>query len=416
MPDNPFEPMIKNIGDYVSGTLYAQGVIPPIGIDNYEGLALASQADTHLLAAKDPVIDEIAVGMTGNMIAGKTVSGVPPLRLPNSAGYPLQYWTVNVSPYQEGTGDPAPDNVRAIHGTDKLIITTAGKNLGKPVKSATFGGITTVLNADGSTGVSGTATQNGGRLGLVSDTFTLKAGKYTFSAYQSEGTAYSALVLNKGNSAFRELNANVPQSTFTLTEDADDFSVGINIYNGTTYSGVLRYQIELGSTASDYTPYVASESVIILPQTVYTGIIGNGGGESRDADVDLGTLSWRRYEFAGGVFVFFANIPERIAWSDVMCECYPVNNNRIAAADLLDKTLGCNINSTYIYIRDDTYSDEQSFVAFITGKKLVYLLATPQTFTLTAPSIPTPTGEATTWASAEDGMVDSMEVGYIEKE
>ena len=32
------------------------------------------------------------------------------------------------------------------------------------------------------------------------------------------------------------------------------------------------------------------------------------------------------------------------------------------------------------------------------------------------PTIPTPTGTATTWATAEDGTVDSMEVTYYKSE
>ena len=88
-----------------------------------------SPADTLLLASRDPVIREVSVGMTGDGYTDYSVSGTPPLSLPNSLGKPLKAWSVDLLPYQEGTGDPAPDNVRPIHGTDKLTITTAGKNL-----------------------------------------------------------------------------------------------------------------------------------------------------------------------------------------------------------------------------------------------------------------------------------------------
>ena len=69
----------------------------------------------------------------------------------------------------------------------------------------------------------------------------------------------------------------------------------------------------------------------------------------------------------------------------------------------------------YIRIRDNRYTDAESFKTAYAGMQVVYELETPQSFPLTAPTIPTPTGSATTWATAEDGTVDSMSVTYIGK-
>ena len=414
-----FGPVIKNPVLDIN-KLVRQGTMLNQSVQNVEGDSTADQATVDLLAKKDPVIHEIAVGMSGEELTQYTVSGTPPLSLTNSLGKPLKAWSVDLLPYQEGTGDPSPDNVRPIHGTDKLTITTAGKNLGKPVKSATFGGITTVLNADGSTDVSGTATQNGGRLGLVSDTFTLKAGKYTFSAYQSTGTPYSSLVLNKGSTNFRELNANVQQSTFTLTEDANDFSVGINIYNGTTYSGVLRYQIELSSTASDFTHYLApSQTVLTLPQTVYTGTIGSDGGESRWGEVDLGTLTWYYAASWGSSPSNFNAIVSDIKHIDAMAMPNMLVSiyKPVKAIDMYHSSntnfIAQNIGG--VRISDARFTDSNAFKSAMQGIKLYYELATPATFAVSSVTIPTPTGTATTWATAEDGTVDGMEVTYVGK-
>ena len=121
-------PQIKNIAADLN-KLFRQGSLLNQSVQNVEGDSTADQGTSDLLAARDPVIQEISVGMSGEQSARYTVSGTPPLSLPSSLGKPLKAWEVDVVPYQEGTGDPSPSNVRPIHGTDKLTITTAGKNL-----------------------------------------------------------------------------------------------------------------------------------------------------------------------------------------------------------------------------------------------------------------------------------------------
>ena len=120
-------PGVKQISQ-TGNEMYGQGGFP-VGIHTTDAGWLADPADTMLLAGRDPVIKEVSVGMTGEEAAVYDVSGTPPLSLTNSLGKPLKAWEVDVLPYQEGTGDPAPDNVRPIYGTDKLTMWTAGKNL-----------------------------------------------------------------------------------------------------------------------------------------------------------------------------------------------------------------------------------------------------------------------------------------------
>ena len=42
---------------------------------------------------------------------------------------PVKSCIINLEPYQEGTGDPSPTNVRAISGRTGLTVTAASKNL-----------------------------------------------------------------------------------------------------------------------------------------------------------------------------------------------------------------------------------------------------------------------------------------------
>lgn len=58
-------PGIKQISQ-VGNDMYAQGAITIAGIGNTEVSYLADPADTRLLAGRDPVIEEVSVGMSGD--------------------------------------------------------------------------------------------------------------------------------------------------------------------------------------------------------------------------------------------------------------------------------------------------------------------------------------------------------------
>ena len=390
-------PQIKNIAADLN-KLFRQGsLLNQIG-QTVEGDSTADQGTSDLLAARDPVIHEISVGMSGEQSARYTVSGTPPLSLPNSLGKPLKAWSVDLLPYQEGTGDPSPDNVRPIHGTDKVTITTAGKNLLDPTKRQNLANnIYWYYNTSG---------------------LLLMAGvTYTFSI--SSASAQNSIEEIGGP----QLAVNYGKTRLTYTPSTDIY-VWINTYFSGGFlppsggTSEVQCQLEFGSIVTDYAPYVTpSQTVLTLPQTVYTGTIGSEGGESRWGEVDLGTLNWGRYLFEE-VYCFYVVIPNmKMNNPQGICSMYNVSSVPKSPRYLVDGevSLDNGTHNGYAYIRDDAYSDAASFKAAVTGHKLVYELVTPIQFPLTAPTIPTPTGTATTWATAEDGTVDSMEVTYVGK-
>ena len=230
MSENWYGPRVKQIGSYLNGQ-YSSGAFP-IGIQNLEGLAVASPAQTPLLADRDPVINEISVGISGNETKVEYVTGMPPLALPDSEGYPLQWWQVTLSPYQEGTGDPAPDNVRPIHGTDKLIIYTDSK----------YGGLVKwnqlCYQVDANTGVYGIVRTeiSGNPNGL----------HYTGTSEQTTNfTATSNSALINGHKVIYDVGCDLPsgcrinfgsedrQRTALITVSSLNKSFGIYITNGT---------------------------------------------------------------------------------------------------------------------------------------------------------------------------------------
>lgn len=421
MPDNPFEPMIKNIGNYVSGTLYAQGVIPPIGIDNYEGLALASQADTHLLAAKDPVIDEIAVGMTGNLISGKTVSGAPPLQLPNSAGYPLQYWNVNVSPKQDLNGYDAPwpagggaNIYDGEYQSGYYDITdgtwhdsnswTCSKN---PIPCSAETSYRFIFNQQASTG----------SLGYV---LYYDASDNYLSSVQLLATTYSGgqVFTTPANTAYIKFYSNIRWFT-----EATLAIVPSSVTTWSPYSNIcpIHGTDKLNMFVEEsYDQSATPEAVITLQETVYNGTVSDYGGVIKWGEVDLGTLEWTYVNGASGINYFLSDAISNAkrpsgnaVVANAICSTYPT----ISAYDVYLGNIGVGIDTvSKVMIYDPAYTDAASFKTAMSGAQLVYEFATPTEFAVTAPSIQTPSGSAATWATSEDGTVNSMEVGYIQNE
>lgn len=405
-------PIIKNIAGDLN-KLFLQGSRVGQSITNVEGDVAADQGTADLLAAMDPVIQEVAVGMSGEQAARYSISGIPPLSLPNSLGKPLKAWSVNLATYQEGSGAPSPTNVRPTHGTDKLTITTVGKNL---LKNEKYQYTTTQV-----------------RLGAtiaVEWYQMLPAGTYTVSwKYNGSGTVTAYYRYNDQYNYTIGTNG----SSFTLSEPSN---IGIYVYK----SGSLDvndfewWQLEAGSTATNYAPYVAPTSTIItLPQTVYRGTVSADGGESNTARKILNGASEEEWIYSSGwsttdTAVFYSNVQLDNAlygnWDVIYitnCNLFtPTTRNNLRFNDSQAISYSGNINDLpliSVRVSRSIASTVEEFTTYLASNPLevVYQLITPIQFSLTAPDIPTPRGDATTWIVAEDGIVVSMEVTYIGK-
>ena len=406
-------PGVKQISQ-TGNEMYGQGGFP-VGIHTTDAGWLADPADTMLLAGRDPVIKEVSVGMTGEEAAVYDVSGTPPLTLPNSLGKPLKAWEVDVLPYQEGTGDPSPDNVRPIHGTDKVKVFVRGVNLWD--SNIDTSKIVLVNTSSG--------TQR------VAYPLGLKGCTLTFSATAVDASVVTSLFINIAtykNGVATVLNSfltpsGVNQRTFTFADDEEAIIIAASTVAFELAYNLSKYniQIEFGSTATDYEPYQGNTYTITLPQTVYTGTIGSDGGESRDVSVvyNGSNMQWAT-GFGGFItdqsLVTGYNNPDAVP--NLLCDIYPVMpyyqaTQSARAMSVIYGGEGYTYNGR-IVVRDNTISSLSEFTAQLTGHQIVYRSTSTQ-FPLTAPTIPTPTGTATTWATAEDGTVESMEVTYVGK-
>ena len=162
-----------------------------------------------------------------------------------------------LEPIQSGSGTPSPTNIRPITGRTQVDVTRTGKNLLPNFSVSDFD------NA-----------QTYGDSTYIQIPF--KAGTYTIS------TDAPATYLWAGNTAnwpsdYARVTSGSPK-TITLTSDGR-IAFGILTRDKAT---ALNYktQIEQGSTATEYEPYVTPQAVTVqLGQTVYGGTLNVSTGE-----------------------------------------------------------------------------------------------------------------------------------------
>lgn len=129
----------------------------------------------------------------------------------------------------------------------------------------TQNGITFTVNADGSISFSGTSTAQA-TFYFVYKAMNLKQGvTYTLSASGNYSFGGSATIFiydsTQGQSAYISLLTDV-SATFTPIKNINNTNCYLVIPANRTVSGTLKPQLELGSTATAYTPYISDLSTV----------------------------------------------------------------------------------------------------------------------------------------------------------
>lgn len=195
---------------------------------------------------------------------------------------------VEITPTQEGTGDPSPENVRPIVGWDTVNVTKCGKNLLdiSNMKPRTRDGITFQLE-NGGIHVSGTATSVTDspifEMFLPSGTYIGNLRTSTFSWLSS-----ASFVVQKADGSRLYYATGNP---FTINEDEKPLYWYFVVDAGANVDEIIYPQIELGSTATPYAPYTGTTATLTLPETIYGGTV--------DAVTGEGSEEWGCLEFDG---------------------------------------------------------------------------------------------------------------------
>ena len=347
----------------------------------------------------------------------------------DGAEAPVKSLTVGIEPVQEGTGDPSPDNVRPISGWTGAKVTRTGKNLLNLVESEMI--------------------EVGWNRAFP---FSIKEGTYILSCQNQYGVG----------SALGSLVTLTDENNVTIKILANSFNFGNTIYSGnptvvtkeeasrikrivfklraenTTYADIFRgnLQLELGSTATDYEPCQGSTYPITFPTeagTVYGGTLDvtNGVLTVDRAMVDLSSynipwLTWGVNHSKSGVTGFYfyrADIPSILDFSNireaVLTNLLAINDgawggsavgyNTNARGELSDWYEIVSIsNETANILSTDTNAEAiEKFKAFLesTPLNVLYELAEPIHYPLTAIDIKTLLGTNNIWADTGDMSV-----------
>ena len=305
---------------------------------------------------------------------------------------PVQDLVVQIEPVQAGSGDPSPDNVRAITGWIGVKVTRTGKNLLNPLYR------TNLPNNIRYYYGTGNATK------LKKGTYTLSISQQVNGIYVNQ---YASTLLVKYNTTF---------ITFTLDSETD--GIAFDFYKSNGIDQNVTCQLELSSTATAYEPYQGETYDIQFPTeagTVYGGSL----------DVTTGALTVDRAWYAfngtesqwiksstyrGSFYRSWSTMPSGIGINRGTFICshagYISNLSEYAYGKCVSDSA---LNLWVIQDTDATIDDFKAFLAeqYANGTPVTvcYTLATPQTYQLNITEIRTLLGQNNIWADTGDTTV-----------
>lgn len=301
----------------------------------------------------------------------------------------VQSLTVELTPIQEGSGTPSPQNVRPITGHDSVTASVAGKNLLNP-------------SLDAFTLTSSYRTQNNvvpagvtARLTFEDkDTTVSISGIYLGFCYEELGYQQPARIYRWAIDS-----GSMQSNTTNVAEYGGDNVICSNIFvypktdeAWQTLTARYNIMVEIGTTATAYVPYKGKQTTTVtLPSTVYGGTVGvvDGVGQRTMVAVDLGTLTYKAN--TGRMLAQdLSPIAKNIGVGPVpnaMCERYYPTNWTNVSIDTTDGSFG--ITGNQIIIADSNYSDPAVYKEAMSGVYVVYetdepipLSSTPTDITL----------------------------------
>lgn len=337
----------------------------------------------------------------------------------DGAPAPVRDLVAEIVPIQSGSGDPSPDNVRAISGCTECNVGVCGVNvLPTPDPDYTsLKGITMAIGDDGTLTLDGTATNTTYIRGkFVSP---LPTGDYSFAMFNPVADSNIKISLRPENYDSGSVGGwhtmNSINDAFAFTTVAPAYYWQIQIDTGVTLNNFkLSPMMAVGSQVpTTYEPYNADSTTHTISfasaGTVYGGSIDVTTGVLTvdSAEVDLGVLTWtnRGTYFDAGFSAYSPITPiSDSSPLDAICECYKPSYLNDAANYIITM----NIAGTTIYTRDGSKSamTGDEYKTALSGKKLVFKLATQQTYQLTPTEVKTLLGNNNIWADTGDVTVE----------
>ena len=205
------------------------------------------------------------------------------------------------------------------------------------------------------------------------------------------------IVYTDGTDLYRDLTSTGSYVYQTITSDSSKTVsfIGLIYNSGSNEVYIKDVQIEEGSTATTYEPYIENKIDLLSTQTLngingvndYIEVIDKGNGlydlkkTQNIASVNMGSLG---FDADGNNFVTGAISPyikppvNDTSVGNYICQKYV---NCALNKSFVDGDFGVN-SSGYIYFRNSAYTTAAAFQTAVTGTMLYYQLKTPVTTTI----------------------------------
>ena len=277
----------------------------------------------------------------------------------------------------------------------------------------------TTTRTNGVYRLTGTSATTGGRLDAIyKNLTTLQAGTYTLSQETSGTGNYTAFLHDENNVILAQLPYDRPSVNVTLDATTRVF-VGINVTQIGTYDRTIAFQIERGTTATAYTPYVNSRTDIdlqghalrSLPDGTYDEMAVDSLGRvtmtQRVGELSLSSSQTWTNNAARGTNVFYVSLSGVNNASSGLCDRFEL----VPIAQIV------NTEGKFAYGQNTVNFSFPSTVTTVEGAKawidanpttVLYPLATPQTIDLGTIDLPTPAD--TLWLDA--ALVPTIEATW----
>ena len=399
------------------------GVTPDFSIGTVTTLEPTESASVTLTGTEEePVLNfgipkgakgeqgEVSLSDLEKVMVTDTTSGAIASFPDGSDLLPAKSLVATIVPKQSGSGTPSPENVREISGWESVETSVCGKNLLNPDYNAwVAGGSYLHLNGVVPKGIDAHLTL------IDKDTSVSLSGIYFGWVYDdvtSSQANYYKWCINNGS---------LKSNTTNLSDNIDavhKLCQNLFIYPNTEESFeklFARYdiQVELGTSATEYTPYIAPTThTTSLGRTVYGGTV----------DVVRGTLTVTHgLVTLDGSDQTFSEVSQGSTADGTLYVAYIPRNalgskeDGVALADSYewqDKPLGSlhigqfDTRGSYLrfVIADQSLDTLAKWEAYLAQNplQLCYELATPTTYTLTPQTINTLAGVNNVWVDSGD--------------
>lgn len=312
-------------------------------------------------------------------------------------GVSMRSVKVAITPVQSGSGDPSPDNVRPISGWTGANVSVTGINVWD--EEWELGSISS------DTGQNTSATAN-----IRSKNYSSCVPGTSLFFCGNSGQAFAGVRWYDANKTYLGLvsSGNANNVAITVPDNAYYFRLAFVTAYGATYNNDVS--VNYPSSDHDYHAYNGTVYPISWQTeagTVYGGYFVVNEDGSLDLTVtwggkDMGTLTWT-YEPAQTRFKS-ETLAGLTDGANAICSLYKRGSSLNALTDG-QFFIGATGNT---FVRDSRYTDAADFKAAVAGQTIVYPLAQPVIYRLSAQHITSLLGQNNVWSNTGD-----TEVTYV---